>query len=472
MTAPAVLLAVLGAVVGAALGAGATWADENQDLDLIPEAARQPAAPSAEPSATADARQRIYVENAVTLSSSRPGASYPPPAPASWQERAFVDVRREWGLGEGVNLTVSDRLNLRAQDDLAFPSHGTVINDFREGYASWEPLARAYVDVGRINLKSGVASGFNPTDFFKTRAVVEPVSSDPSVQREDRLGTAMVRVQRIWDGGAVTAAFAPKLRHPTPLSANASLPSFDPSFDRTNAQDRLLLKGSFDISKDLSPELLLYHAGDRTTFGGNITKDLGKSVVAYAEWAGGRRGSLIDEALRAGRDTGTLPADAPDALPADPRRSFQNDLSAGASYTTETRITFNLEYHFHQAGFSNRDWRNWFAAGRDNAGASAVARQLWFIRAYADDQQEPISEHSLFLRADWTDAFVPNLELTGFIDTDLYDGSSLAQVTADYYLSNAWTIGVLADADLGRGRSDYGSLPQAVSVLFKVARYF
>jgi len=55
------------------------------------------------------------------------------------------------------------------------------------GYASWEPLDRTYLDLGRINLKSGVALGFNPTDFFKTRAVVEPLSADPSVLREDRL---------------------------------------------------------------------------------------------------------------------------------------------------------------------------------------------------------------------------------------------------------------------------------------------
>lgn len=64
------------------------------------------------------------------------------------------------------------------------------------------------------------------------------------------------------------------------------------------------------------------------------------------------------------------------------------------------------------------------------------------------------------------------MELTGFINTDLYDGSSLVQLGADYYLSNAWTIGALANANLGRTHSDFGSLPQAASILFKVARYF
>ena len=67
---------------------------------------------------------------------------------------------------------------------------------------------------------------------------------------------------------------------------------------------------------------------------------------------------------------------------------------------------------------------------------------------------------------------MPKLELTGFVDTDLHDGSSLVQLTADYYLSNAWTIGMVAGATLGRARSDFGSLPQESSVLVKAIRYF
>jgi hypothetical protein len=67
---------------------------------------------------------------------------------------------------------------------------------------------------------------------------------------------------------------------------------------------------------------------------------------------------------------------------------------------------------------------------------------------------------------------MPKLELTGIVDTDLTDGSSLVQVTADYYLSNSWTVGALGSANLGARRSDFGRLPQAASVLFKLARYF
>jgi hypothetical protein len=84
----------------------------------------------------------------------------------------------------------------------------------------------------------------------------------------------------------------------------------------------------------------------------------------------------------------------------------------------------------------------------------------------------PLARHSTFIRADWVDAFVPNLEITGFINTDLYDGSSLIQASADYYISRNWTIGAQVNANVGARHSDFGSLPQSAGVLFKLARYF
>jgi hypothetical protein len=459
-------------VAGLLLALPAAAADENKDLDLIPEAAGQAPA-AASPDAAAAARQRIFLENATTGWSVRNSFAVPPPGtpPPDWQERLFLDARIEHPLADGLSLTFSDRFNAMAESDVSFPSHGDVRNDFREGFVSWQPLAEDYLELGRINLKSGVASGYNPTDFFKTRAVVDRISQDPASLRENRLGTAMLLGQTIQQGASLSMAFAPALYRPSPLYPDV-LPSLDPEFDRTNAHDRVLLKGSASLPGDLDPELLLYHEGTRTQLGGNLSRAAGQSTVLYVEWAGGEQPSLIQEALTYGRQTGTLPSFAPSPLPGDPRASFQNKLAVGGSYATENRITFNLEYHYHEAGFSGRDWRDWFAAGAANPNQLGVTGPLWFIRDYALDQQEPVGRHSAFLRADWVDAFVPKLELSGFADIDLYDGSCLIQLTADYYVSNAWTVGALASADLGGARSEYGSLPQAASVLLKLVRYF
>lgn len=456
-----------------ALAAAPALADEDKDLDLIPDSTRQTQEErSVEAAPTRDARQTIYLEDAFTLDLLRSVAvPAPPPAAPNWQERLFLDARKEWALGGDTSVTYSGRLNLLAQDETPFPTHEDVRHDFREGYLTWQALPGDYLDLGRINLKSGVAAGFNPTDFFKTRSVVEPLSIDPAVLREDRLGTFMLEGEHIGEGVSLTVAFAPKLYDPSPIYTDATLPSLNPMLDRTNAHDRILIKGSAELAEHVNPEVLLYHEGNRTELGANLADSVGQSTVLYAEWAGGRRAGLVADALRYGTDVGTLPGNVPPVLPSDTRSYFQSDLSVGGSYTV-SEIVFNLEYHFHQAGFSPQDWHNWFAIGQAHAGFAPITETLWYIRSYAQDQQEPIATHSAFLRADWQDAFIPKLELTAFVNVDLQDGSNVTQITADYYLSNAWTVGAIAEAALGGSRSDFGSLPQAASVIVKLARYF
>ena len=135
-----------------------------------------------------------------------------------------------------------------------------------------------------------------------------------------------------------------------------------------------------------------------------------------------------------------------------------------------TKLTLNFEYHFHQAGLTPQDWRNWFNAAR-GGGFSGINATLWYVRAYAQDQQEPMARHEGFVRLDWVDAFVPDLEITALANVNLQDGSGLMQATADYYLSRSWTVGVLGSVTFGGVRTDYGSLPQAASVLLRVVRY-
>ena len=465
------LLTVLSAVV--ALHGACAMANGDPDLDLIPTA-QPPAAVSDQPSpSVVSPDDRLYVEGAFTQVSLRHDLIVPPPPPQPFtrQERLLVDLRHEVQLDPGVNVVYSDRLNLRHQDGLPFPDHEDIVNDLREAYIDWLVSDQIFMDAGRINLKDGIALGYNPTDYFKTRSVTEPLSMDPSSLRDNRLGTVMVRAQHIGERGSVTAAFAPALHSETPIYSDAELPSFNPQFDRTNAHDRFLLKASFNVG-DSSPEVLVYREAGLTQFGTDLSASFGQKVVAYVEWSGGERTDLITEALDYGKATGSIPQAAPSALPTAGNKTFKSRFSVGASYTTESDITFNLEYHVNQAGFSATDWDNWFAAGQGAAPGSPVGNQLWYIRAYAQDQQEQVTRQSAFLRADWVDAFGLKLELTGFTLVDLNDGSGIAQLAANWYASNRWTLGGLVVVTYGARRSDFGSLSTGRSVLLSVTRYF
>jgi hypothetical protein len=455
--------------------------NENNDIDLIPGAAQQdqgPPRPSGDPGAdgnapappaapTAAPAGRLYIEDAATAWSLRHLVVPQPGAVPDWQNRTSLDARYEWHPTDGLSATFSDRFNLVEESDIDTPSHHSFRNDFREAYVSWEPVAQTYIEAGRINVKNGVALGFNPTDFFKTRTLVDQASLDPSVLREDRLGTAMMRAQHIWDGGAVSLSFAPKLVSPAPIALGPS-PSVDPGFNRTNAEDRLLLTGNIELGHDISPEFLVYHEGSHTRFGADISRPLNDAIVAYAEWAGGEQLDATAAALEFGKATGALPP----CLPTANDVAFRNDVALGASWTSAANITVNVEYHYHQAGFSADQWRNWFALGQSNATNQLVTGALWYVRGYAADQQAPITQHEMFLRADWTDAFITNLELTAFSFVDLYDGSTLSQLSASYYLSDRWTVGAFASTNLGSPRSERGSLPQAESVILQLVRYF
>jgi hypothetical protein len=437
-----------------------------------PDLARIPAAAAPTAPAPTDGQDNIYLENYLAVSALRSNLAVPlpPPGPAQWEARLFLDARIERPLANDLGFFYSGRLNVSVENDAGFPSHHDVRNDLREAYLAWRGADGLFVEFGRINLKSGMALGFNPTDFFKTRAVVDPVSADPTVLREDRLGTLMLQAQKIWNGGSLMAAIAPKLAEETAPYTNTDLPSFNPMFDRTNAHTRALVKASIDVFDGISPEFLIYNETDHTRFGLNLTQGFGQAIVGYLEWAGGRRSSLAYNAYADGVLTGVLPPGA--SIPVDAQRSFANDLAVGASYATKIGVTFDLEYDFHQAGFSAADWRNWFDAGAANTTNQPVLGELWFLRGYAGDQQEPVARNSIFLSANWPHAFVHDLSLAGFVDTDLRDGSGLAQFTANYDISPQWTVGVLTDAYFGAHRSDFGSLPQQLNILASVSRFF
>jgi hypothetical protein len=450
-------------------------ADENKDLDRIPPGigSDAPAASNkAAASGTAQPHGKHFLEDAFTLFSLRGGLAVPtPPARATqWRNRASLDAADQWHLFDDVSVSLSNRFSLLAENDYAFPSRQVVRNDFREGYVTWQPLAQNYLEAGRINLRNGVALGFNPTDFFKSRSAVDQASSNPSALRDNRLGTLMLRGQSILSAGSVTFAYAPKFYTPTPVAIRPQ-PGISPMFDRTNAADRFLLSASTEIA-DLSPEALLYHANGQTRLGLNLTRPIGQSIVAYAEWAGGRRRDLIAEALSYGQKTGTLPASAPVLPPSDTNKSFRNDAALGFSWTSAAKITLNLEYHYHQAGLSGAQQQRWFAVGQAQRGFLPVTSELWYLRAYANDQQEPWSRQQIFLRADWSDAFITNLELTAIGFVNLYDGSSLTQLSAHYFFSRDWTIGAYASANLGGKRSERGSFAQAGSAILQLQRYF
>ena len=437
-------------VAGVVLISAGSRADENADLDMIPGAAT--AASTEAPASTAP-RGKFSIENATTATALRPlVVALPGQTPARWQNRTSIDARWHTDLGADVGLTISNRLSLYARDGMAFGEGRTASNDLREAYLTWEPATRTYIEIGRINLRSGVALGYNPTDFFRARTLLDQATADPAALRENRLGTVMLRTQHIADWGSIAFAYAPKLAEPSRLGAGATAP-LDPHLDRTNAADRFLVSVHADIA-GLAPEASLYHDGRNFRVGLSASATIGQQVVAYGEWSGGPQRTGIAEAIGYGIRTGTR---------------TRHDAAIGLSWTSASKVTVNAEYLFHEAGFSRKDWASWFRLGQN---VPALAGPLWYLRGYAADQQQPMARQQVFLRVAWSDSGIRDLDLTAVTFINLDDGSARAQVSAVYNFDRNWTAGVYVAGNSGAPRSDYGSLKSAISGTAQVLRYF
>jgi hypothetical protein len=437
-------------------------AQENDDLSLIPGAIQN--APP--PAAPAKDLGKYLLSNAFGWYGYRGSFAVSPGAtvPSRWNDRLSADALATIKLSDRVRMTVSDVLSASFADGVGFPRQ-SLRNDLRELYATWEAAPETYLEAGRINVRYGVAFGYNPTDFFRARTSVAQSSSDPGALRNNRLGTVMVRGQHVFEGGSLEVIYAPKLHSPVAMGGEAW--PLDPKIDQTNGADRISAALSFEL-EEFSPQVLAFYDSGRLKLGVNASHPIGSNIIAYASWAGGEAPSVVVDAIAFGKRTRMLPAFVPVLPPVATGRGFKNDVSVGAYWNGEDKQTISIEYNYHQAAFSQDQWRDWFALGADPANASL----MWFIRGYSADRQEPISRHQAFVRADWVEPFhILHADLNAFVMTNLADGSCTGQVAGWYDLSDTWSVGAYVTATTGGRRTEWGSQRGATSAIVQIVRY-
>lgn len=440
------------------------------DLDLaaIPKSVLEAPQPAGSASVSSGADSRIFLESALTGWVKRSDLLVPVPGTQpEYQERLSLDFSTDWKAARTLRFALSDRLNLFAGDTISRPGSANLRNDFREAFASLEIASQTFLEVGRINLKNGQALGYDPTDFFKARTQVSLASIDPSASRQNRLGVLMAEGQKLFGGGALTVAFAPEVQQASTLLARAPA-SFDPRFGQTNSSARSFASVSYDLL-GLTPQVLVLHDEIGTHLGAALSRVVSNSVVVYAEWSGADSDSLTRRAVEFGQATGSLPAGAPMLLQASAPKRFQSDAVAGASWTSSNRLTLNVEFHYHQSGFTPGDFDRWIDLGRSNP---RLASELWYIRSYATDQQEPLMQRQIFLRLAWADAFVRYLDLGLVSFVNPSDRSTLTQLSAQYAWSKQWTFGAYATGTSGAASREKSSIPWTGNVVLQVVRYW
>lgn len=384
---------------------------------------------AAEP--TLDARDwQLSMEGAVGESQQRAGLG---PLPG---QRLSLDLQIDKKLGSGWRGVFSNQLDQRWQRQF---EGATATNTVREAYLSWQPSPERALDVGRINARYGVASGYNPTDYFRSGANRSIVAIDPASLKKNRQGSVMLRGQTLWHGGSLTAMVSPRLGEQPDDAAF----SFD--WGATNRQHRWLVALSQQLSDTLNPQWLLLGEGRQSPqLGFNLTTVLGQATVAYLEWSGGRSASQRVQALNGADDT-----------------AFRSRLATGATYTTHNKISLTAEYEFNGAALSAPAWEAL------SQGAPLAYLQY---RAWVQDRFDLPTRQSVFLHASWQDALLSHLDLNAMLRWNADDRSRLSWLEARYHWARA-DLALQWQRHDGKPGSEFGALQQQQQVQV-LLRYF
>ncbi|RQS17753.1 hypothetical protein DIE00_25130 [Burkholderia sp. Bp8989] len=374
---------VRAADAGGAGGAGA--ADGTAGVDAADAAALALAdQPAATPADTAKP-WKLNVQDALRASRYRDGG-----------EAGRNQLSIEFEYGQWLTPSFAAHFSMRFDRFDPLGTSRTSSRDVtlvKEAYASWRASPAFVVDAGRVNERLGAAIGYNPTDFFRAGAVSLDVPPDPDSRHTNRLGTVGLRAQRVWDSGSLAALLSPRLER-------RSLPG-DPAassdLQRTNGVDRWMLVASQRLTAAIQPQWIVYgESGQAPQFGQNLSVLLGNSVVAYLEWTGGYRRSLIARATGAADD-----------------RAFRTSSSVGATWTLPVDLSLTAEFQSNGGGANAAQWRS---LQRANPLAWGRAVQTSIAA------QELQTRHGVFVMAAWRNVGVRRLDLSGFVQADLGGG--------------------------------------------------
>jgi hypothetical protein len=451
-------------VLGALLSVAhlAAWAAQDDDTRRIPQSilqddVEQATAPAWTGSAFIEANAEAVTRRALAVPIDAGSRS-------RQVRRLLADIRGDRQIGEAFSAKLSARLGaVRVRDG---GSSRIERLDLREAAVQWHAGDQGVFELGRVNLRQGVATGFNPTDFFKSRSAVDLSTRDPEELRVNRLGTVVLSGQYVGADESLMVALAPHLAPPASLVRSEPPPGL--RLGDTNHADRVLVKGQLGPAIPFRPELLAFRDDAGWRAGVNLTQAVGRQTTLFLEYAGGRRQSILRQALEDGVALHDLPAAARTSLAVPDGKRWQDQLAAGWTWTSSGNISFTTEFDYNRAGFGADDWQRWRAVGTSG---STGARLAWYLRGYAATEQEPLFRRNLFLRMQWDRAGSRDLYVTAFLNRNLDDGSSMGQVSLEYRLSQAARVRAMLLLTGGSATSQNGSDPARRTVLLSYTRY-
>lgn len=143
-----------------------------------------------------------------------------------WSQRTDLRMFGHAALSDRVGVLTNIRLRTRwaEGDDYAIGEDSHL--DVQELAVDVQATDWLTLEAGRINVRNGVATGFNPTDWFKNDSLVVSDSFDAVDRREDRLGTLVTQAVVHGDNAVFVGGYR------LPVKADARFLGRRPRFHR------------------------------------------------------------------------------------------------------------------------------------------------------------------------------------------------------------------------------------------------
>lgn len=339
--------------------------------------------------------------------------------------RATVDFRHSSRLNPSTQATFSARIDSTDPPD---PRIDGAVLSLREAYVGWQDeAATRVVEFGRINLREGPGYGYNPTDYFRDHALRTITTVNPFSLRENRLGSVMLRAQRLWPDGSLEVVYSPK------LESSPSSDGFSADLGSTNARHRGLISLSNRLSETVNTQLLLYkEASASARVGASLTALVSQAAVAHAEWSYSREPDLLSRALEQ--------SDNPQS---------RHRLAAGLTYTTGTRLSVTAEYQY-----------NGFALDRGALQSLATDNPSAQVAYLTQSQalQDNAARQAVLVYAVQRDLGLKNLDLTALVKFNRSDSSRMVWLDLRYRLDKI-DLALQVQRNTGAAGSEFGSNP-------------
>lgn len=419
-----------GALGNEAISANGASIDSATHGDWLPDLAAEATSGTAESSL----RGRSFAEIAIDTAPRRDGR----------RPDRHLDIGIDWladlPAGAGWKAHSSGRLDLDSYPGFGL-SHRNLGLSLRELSLEGD-LAGAHLQLGRINVRDGVAIGFNPTDVFRGGALPIRRSQDPARLRESRLGIAAAAVSLHGDWGNLAFLASPA------LSTASDRPWYDPNWGAVNdGHAQRYLRYTLPQWHDLYTNVVATKVeGGATTYGANLSTGIGNAIVGYLEAA----------------STTVVPiADWLDNAAAPRQRLRQAAL--GFTWTGESRQSLTLEHAYNGAGLNRQEWLNGNRNAGDDDWNRALATSAW--------RQDPLNRHSTLVMGQWDRFIAFDADLTCLARFNHDDRSRMGWCEWRYKQdATEWSVNL--SRFLGDSRSEFGAAHQRYAIGAKVRFFF